>query len=162
MTGTGKQGSEFRVRPAAEADEAGWRRLWRAYCDFYGVTILPEVTDTLWHRILDPKTPVYALVAESGAAGGREPRLIGIANYVLHPYTWGTELICYLEDLFVAEYARERGTGRGLIEALAALAKENNWPRVYWHTHELNEVARSLYERITPRDPFVRYVVKLG
>jgi GNAT superfamily N-acetyltransferase len=162
MTGTGKGGSEFRVRPALPADEAGWRQLWHAYCYFYSVSIRPEVTDTLWRRILDPKTPVHALVAESAAARAGEPRLTGIANYVLHPYTWGTEPICYLEDLFVAEYARERGTGRGLIEALAALAKENNWPRVYWHTHELNEVARSLYERITPRDPFVRYVVKLG
>jgi GNAT superfamily N-acetyltransferase len=159
---TGKDGSEFRVRPAAPADEAGWRQLWRAYCDFYDVSIPPEATDTLWRRILDPGTPVYALVAEIGAAGGTEPRLTGIANYVLHPYTWGTEPICYLEDLFVAEHARERGTGRALIEALVAMAEKNSWRRVYWHTHEENGVARSLYERITPRDPFVRYVVKVG
>jgi GNAT superfamily N-acetyltransferase len=153
---------KFHIRPALAGDEAGWRGLWRAYCDFYSVTILPEVTDTLWRRILDPKTPVHALVAESGTAGGGEPRLTGMANYILHPYTWGTELICYLEDLFVAAHARERGIGRALIEALAAMAKESNWRRVYWHTHELNEVARSLYERITPRDPFVRYVLKVG
>jgi GNAT superfamily N-acetyltransferase len=126
------------------------------------VRVLPEVTDTLWRRILDPQAPVYALVADSGMAGGGEPRLTGMANYVLHPYTWGTELVCYLEDLFVAEDARERGTGRALIEALVAMAKENDWRRVYWHTHEENEVARSLYEKITPRDPFVRYVVKVG
>jgi GNAT superfamily N-acetyltransferase len=158
---TGKDGSEFRVRPAVAADEAGWRQLWRAYCDFYGVSILPQVTDALWRRILDSKTPVHALVAES-SAGGKEPRLTGIANYILHPYTWGTELICYLEDLFVAEHARERGIGRALIGALVTMAEENNWRRVYWHTHEQNGVARSLYERITPRDPFVRYVVKVG
>jgi GNAT superfamily N-acetyltransferase len=162
MTGPGKGDSEFRVRSALLADEAGWRRLWRAYCNFYGVSIPPGVTDTLWRRILDPGTPVHALVAESVPAGGREPPLIGIANYVLHLYTWGTEPICYLEDLFVAEHARERGIGRALIETLAAMAEENNWRRVYWHTHEANEVARSLYERITPRDPFVRYVVKVG
>jgi GNAT superfamily N-acetyltransferase len=162
MTGTGKGGSAFRIRPAAAADEAGWRRLWRAYCDFYAVSVAPEVTDTLWRRILDPQTAIHALVAESGTAGGGERRLTGMANYVLHPYTWGTELVCYLEDLFVAEHARERGTGRALIEALVAMAKENNWRRVYWHTHEENGVARALYEKITPRDPFVRYVVKLG
>jgi GNAT superfamily N-acetyltransferase len=162
MTGPRKADSEFWVRPALPADEAGWRQLWRAYCDFYGVSIQLGVTDMLWHRILDPGTPVHALVAESGRTGGREPQLIGIANYVLHPYTWGTELICYLEDLFVAEHARERGIGRALIETLAAMAEENNWRRVYWHTHEENRVARSLYERITPRDSFVRYVVKVG
>jgi GNAT superfamily N-acetyltransferase len=162
MTNAGGGGKERLVRPAEAADEAGWRWLWRAYCDFYGVTILPQVTDTLWRRILDPEAPVYALVAESGTAGGGEPQLVGIANYILHAYTWGTELICYLEDIFVAEHARERGMGRALIEALIEMAKMNDWRRVYWHTHEQNSVARSLYERITPRDPFVRYVVKLG
>jgi GNAT superfamily N-acetyltransferase len=162
MTPGSEGGRECRVRPAEAADQAGWRQLWNAYCDFYGVTLLPQVTDTLWRRILDPGTPVYALIAESVAASGKEPRLIGIANYILHPYTWGTELVCYLEDLFVAEHARERGTGRALIEALIGMAKANNWHRVYWHTHEQNSVARSLYEKIAPRNPFVRYVVKLG
>ena len=88
-------------------------------------------------------------------------QLIGVANYVLHPYTWGTDLICYLEDLFVAEDARGDRRGKALIDALVHMAKVKGWPRVYWHTHEDNEVARSLYDQITPVDPFVRYVVKL-
>jgi GNAT superfamily N-acetyltransferase len=115
------------------------------------------VTGDLWRRILSQETKVYALVAEDRARGG----LIGIANYVLHPFTWGAENICYLEDLFVPEVARCRGVGRALIEGLIALARDKGWPRVYWHTHELNEPARSLYEAITPRDPFVRYVVRV-
>jgi GNAT superfamily N-acetyltransferase len=162
MSGTVKRDTKFRVRPAATADKASWHQLWSAYCDFYGVMMPHWVSDTLWHRILDPATPVHALVAESEGAIGGEPRLTGIANYILHPYTWGTEPICYLEDLFVAEHARERGIGRALIESLIEMAGRNKWRRVYWHTHEQNEVARSLYERITPRDPFVRYVVKVG
>ena len=33
---------------------------------------------------------------------------------------------------------RGSGTGRALIEGLVELGKENDWRRVYWHTHEKN------------------------
>jgi GNAT superfamily N-acetyltransferase len=147
------------VRVVSAADEAGWQRLWHSYCRFYGVSIPPDVTQSLWRRIMDRRRPIYALVAEETGERGKTD-LIGFANYVLHPFTWGTQDICYLEDLFVAEHARGRGAGSALIEALIGMAKRNGWPRLYWHTHELNEPARSLYEKFAPADPFVRYVVK--
>ncbi len=147
------------VRPARATDEAGWRRLWQGYCDFFQVTISPDITASLWRRIMDYRTPIHALVAERHLGHGRT-ELIGFANYVLHPYTWGTELICYLEDLFVAEHARGIGAGRALINELIRFSHENGWSRLYWHTHEINE-ARKLYDSITPVDPFVRYVVKI-
>jgi GNAT superfamily N-acetyltransferase len=153
--------SSFHVRPVRARDEWAWRLLWREYCDFYGVSVSPEVTDELWRRIMDRHTPVSALVAEAGPAEAGDARLVGIANYVLHPYTWGTELICYLEDLFVAEQDRGKGAGKALIGALIRLSEKNGWPRLYWHTHEDNKTARSLYDRITPVDRFVRYTVKL-
>ncbi len=152
----------LRVRPAAACDEAAWRLSWRAYCDFYETQIPAEITDMLWLRILDPEAPFFALVAEEVPAASPHGRVIGFANYVLHPYTWGAGVLCYLEDLFVAEHARGRGAGTALIETLVQMAAENGWPRVYWHTHRLNEVAQSLYNKITPPDPFVRYVVKVG
>ena len=150
-----------RVRPVEAADEAAWRRLWRGYCDFYQVTVPEDVTDTLWLRIMDERTPMRALVAETVSRRGK-PQIIGFANFVLHPFTWGTGLMCYLEDLFVAEECRCSGVGRSLIETLVGMARENGWARVYWHTHELNKVARALYDKIMPVDPFVRYVVHLN
>jgi GNAT superfamily N-acetyltransferase len=149
------------VRQAEPADELDWRRLWQFYCDFYAVYVPQDVTDALWRRILDDRMPVHALLAETVPDAKKAPELIGFANYVLHPYTWGTDLICYLEDLFVLERARGAGAGSALIGELIHMAEENGWPRVYWHTHELNQRARSLYDKITPVDPFVRYVVKL-
>jgi GNAT superfamily N-acetyltransferase len=153
--------SSFHVRPVRAKDEWAWRLLWREYCDFYGVSVSPAVTDELWRRIMDDRESINALVAEAPAGEADDARLAGIANYVLHPYTWGTELICYLEDLFVAEEARGKGAGKALIGALIRLSEKNGWPRLYWHTHEDNKTARSLYDRITPVDRFVRYTVKL-
>ncbi len=160
MSLAGRNIAACRVRPASAADEVGWRQLWHAYCVFYSVRIPTEITDTLWRRIVDPEVPIYAMVAETAGAPHGEASLVGFANYVLHLYTWGTDPICYLEDLFVSEHARGSGVGSAIIKDLIALAKKKGWPRLYWHTHELNEVARSVYDKFTPVDPFVRYVVK--
>ncbi len=150
----------FRVRTVGAADEVGWRRLWKGYCDFYEVSISQDVTDTLWRRIMDGRAGIHAVVAES-VSDEIEPRLIGFGNYVLHPYTWGKGVMCYLEDLFVTEEWRRTGVGRALIETLIQKGYDNGWARVYWHTHESNDVARSLYDKVIPVDPFVRYVVHL-
>jgi GNAT superfamily N-acetyltransferase len=69
--------------------------------------------------------------------------------------------MCYLEDLFVAEQARRAGVGMALIETLIQMGYDKGWARVYWHTHQSNEVARSLYDKVIPVDSFVRYVVHL-
>jgi len=84
---------------------------------------------------------------------------VGLANYVLHPYTWGPAPVCYLEDLFVAPEARGAGVGRRLIEHLVEQARELGWARVYWHTREDNATARRLYDRFGPADGFIRYTV---
>ena len=151
---------QWRVRSAETADEGGWRRLWKDYCDFYGAQISRDVTDALWRRILEGRMGIHALVAES-VSPAEDPRLIGFANYVLHPYTWGKGVMCHLEDLFVAEQARRRGAGRAMIETLIHMGYDRDWTRIYWHTHESNDMARSLYDKVTPLDPFVRYVVHL-
>ena len=65
-----------------------------------------------------------------------------------------------LEDLFVASAARGKGAGRALIEARVTLGTEQGWRRVYWHTHESNERARSLYDRLAKRTDYVRYGIE--
>jgi GNAT superfamily N-acetyltransferase len=85
---------------------------------------------------------------------------VGFANYVLHPHTWSLRPACYLEDLFVASAARGEGAGRALIEALVTFGREHGWRRVYWHTHENNERARILYDRLAKRTDYVRYDIE--
>jgi GNAT superfamily N-acetyltransferase len=141
------------IRPVQPGDEAIWRNLWLQYCTFYELTLPNRVTDTLWARLMDQTFPIHALVAEADGT------VQGFTNYVIHPYTWGTNDICYLEDLFVSEDARGKGLGRALIEDVARLARLHGWTRVYWNTHENNTRARALYDKIVPVNPFVRYVI---
>jgi GNAT superfamily N-acetyltransferase len=148
---------EIKIEPIGPDDEAAWRPLWDQYCAFYQVSVDPGVTSTLWGRLMDPASTVKALVARDQAG-----RILGFCHYVLHPNTWGTSLICYLEDLFTDPASRGQGVGRALIERLVALGREHGWGRVYWHTQETNATARRLYDGVTEgADGFVRYVIRL-
>jgi GNAT superfamily N-acetyltransferase len=143
------------VRPIEARDAAAWRELWEGYCRFYEVQIAAAVTEHTWRRICDPASPVAAIVAEQAGAG-----VIGMANYILHENTWELAPVCYLEDLFVSPAERAGGVGQALIDWLVARMQADGWSRIYWNTRENNYRARGLYDKYTPRDPFVRYVIK--
>ena len=147
--------SDTHVRAIRGDDETSWRLLWKGYCDFYEVALGEEVTAHTWRRILDPASPVDAIVAEDARG-----EVVGIAHYVLHENTWTTTPVCYLEDLFVAPSARGTGAGRALLDWLVAALRERGWSRLYWMTKESNATARRLYDHYTRADGFVRYVVK--
>ena len=54
----------------------------------------------------------------------------------------------YLEDLFVREPARGRGTGRALVTYLARLAVSRGWGRVEWAVLDWNTAAIGFYRRL--------------
>jgi GNAT superfamily N-acetyltransferase len=145
----------FLIRAAETGDEQDWRRLWAGYCDFYGVRLPEEVTVATWQRILDPENPIDAFLALL------DGEVVGIVNYVLHPFTWSERPTCLLEDLYVSPTARGRGVGTRLIEHLLAKARPEGWARVYWHTRANNEAARRVYDRFSPADGFIRYTILL-
>lgn len=143
------------VRPVTAADYAQWLPLWEGYNAFYGrsgPTALPaEITHSTWRRFLDPAEPVHALVAE------RAGQLLGLTHYLYHRSTIHLGLVCYLQDLYTAAGARRQGTGRALIEAVAARARAAGAARVYWLTHETNHVARRLYDQVAANSGFIVY-----
>ena len=142
------------IRAALPADEAAWRQLWRAYCEFYRVQMPEEVTGRTWTRILDPDSQVMCIVAEV------DGQVYGFANCVVHENTWETQLVCYLEDLFVTPAARGHGLGTALLEWLRNAMRAEGWARLYWMTKADNAPARRLYDRFTQADGFVRYVIR--
>ena len=143
------------TRPLSREDYDQWLPLWDGYNAFYGragdTALAPEITRTTWTRFFDAYEPVHALVAEADGA------LLGLTHYLFHRSTTTIEPICYLQDLFTTEAARGRGVGRALIEGVYARAREAGSPRVYWQTHETNQVAMTLYDKVAERSGFLVY-----
>lgn len=139
------------IRPVAAEEREPWEALWSAYLDFYGATISAAVRDATWARLHDPAVPLHALVAVDGT------RLVGLAHYVFHASAWTLGPYCYLQDLFTAPEARGRGTGRALIEAVAAEARSAGADRVHWLTMADNAPARALYDTLADRSGFIQY-----
>ncbi|MGN6484811.1 MAG: GNAT family N-acetyltransferase [Thermomicrobiales bacterium] len=146
------------IRDLGREDETAWRDLWAGYLRFYEASLPQETTDLTWERVVGDDPAFGGLVAVDGNADGA---ILGIANYILHPSTWGTTPFCLLNDLYVSPAARGKGAGRALIDALIARGREQGWARVYWVTKESNATARVLYDSYGPADGFIRYTVKL-
>ena len=142
------------IRAAEPRDEPRWRELWDGYTRFYEREPAEVLTRHTWARILDPSSPIHALVAEVNGRG-----IVGIANYVIHENTSAMSPVCYLQDLFVDPENRGGGVGRALIDWLVGEMGRQGWARLYWNTRHDNVAARALYDQYTPESGFVRYVM---
>ncbi|QHI97076.1 GNAT family N-acetyltransferase [Xylophilus rhododendri] len=144
------------LRPAQQSDFPAWLTLWLGYQAFYKVEIAPAVTERTWARLLDPAEPMHCTLAESAG------RPIGLVHHIFHRSTWTDGPYCYLQDLFVAPELRGQGTGRQLIEHVYEQARMAGASRVYWLTHETNQDAMKLYDRVADRSGFLQYRHLLG
>ncbi|MCJ9751761.1 GNAT family N-acetyltransferase [Neorhizobium sp. BETTINA12A] len=140
------------IRPLEPADRTAWEPLWEAYLRFYETVLPKEMYDLTWSRLHDSTEPMHALGAfdETG-------KMIAIAHVIFHRSCWLPESTCYLQDLYVKNTLRGRGTGAALIEAVADLARANGAGRLYWLTQESNAAARRLYDRIAQNSGFIQY-----
>jgi GNAT superfamily N-acetyltransferase len=141
------------IRRIEAGDEPRWRELWDGYTRFYEREPREALTRRTWARIMDPGSPIDAIVAE------HRGRVMGIANYLTHESTLAVMPVCYLQDLFVDPACRGAGLGRAMIDWLVAEMKARGWARLYWNTRADNAQARALYDRYTPESGFVRYVL---
>jgi len=139
------------ILPLDRGHHGAWLPLWRAYQDFYKVTIPDQVSAATWNRLLDPAEPISGALAWDGEDA------VGLVHHVRHRSTWTVGDYCYLQDLIVAPAARGRGLGRALVEHVYAAARAAGCSRVYWLTHETNTDAMALYDRVAERSGFVQY-----
>jgi GNAT superfamily N-acetyltransferase len=143
------------IRPVVQTDYDQWLPLWDGYNAFYGrsgaTALAPEITKITWMRFFDCYEPVHALVADKAG------ELLGLTHYLFHRSTTAVAPNCYLSDLFTNESARGKGVGRALIDGVYQRAKLAGSPRVYWQTHQTNQTAMQLYDKVAEHSGFVVY-----
>src|SRR5271165_5669909 len=69
----------------------------------------------------------------------------GFALYFFNYSTWMGRPGLYLEDLFVHVEFRGLGIGKALLQRVAAIAVENNCPRLQWEVLDWNTPAIDFY-----------------
>jgi GNAT superfamily N-acetyltransferase len=131
-----------------------WNRLWQAYLVFYETHLSDDVTRTAFQRMTDPTEPTGGFLARDASG-----QAVGMVNWIDHRTNWAIGNSCYLQDLYVAEAGRGLGTGRALIEAVADAARTRHCARVYWQTHETNETAMILYDKVAKKSGFLVYTL---
>lgn len=140
------------IRPLMRGDEAEWRRLWRAYLEYYETVLPDETYDVYFERLLgDDPMDYNGLIAEV------DGKPVGLTHYLFHRHGWKVENTCYLQDLYADPEVRGTGVGRALIEAVYKAADRAGAPSVYWLTQDFNAEARKLYDRIGTLTPFIKY-----
>ncbi len=139
------------LRAVSAEDHAAWMPLWRGYQAFYRVDIADATTAITWARFLDKAEPMHAAIAWQGT------RAVGLVHWIMHRGCWSVGDYCYLNDLYAEPDVRGIGVGRALIEHVYESARQAGCSRVYWLTHESNDVAMRLYDRIADRSGFVQY-----
>lgn len=138
------------------ADFDDWNLLWQSYLVFYKSALSDEVTATAFARMVDPTEPTGGFLARD-AQGQAVGPAIGMVNWIDHRTNWALGNSCYLQDLYVSEAGRGLGMGRALIEAVADAARTRGCARVYWQTHEANETAMLLYDKVATKSGFLVY-----
>lgn len=126
-----------------------WLSLWQDYLEFYKADVDDVVTQTLWQRILTKDIHGFGVFQDN--------ELIAFAHCVIHPNTWHTLPVCYLEDLFVAHRVRRQGVASFAIEQIYCLAKDNGWHRVYWVTDKDNYDAQRVYDKFADTPEVILY-----
>jgi GNAT superfamily N-acetyltransferase len=139
------------IRALELSDRAIWDDLWGQYQVFYKTKIGAETSDVTFKRLLDSSVPMNGLVAEV------DGKVVGIVHYIFHYSTWTVGPYCYLQDLFTSAEARGRGVATKLIEAVYEKAQAHGAARVYWLTHETNDVAIKLYEKVADKSGFIQF-----
>lgn len=143
---------QVNVRLLTAGDRAQWQALWQGYLTFYDAQISDSVTDLTWERMLDAQEPLWGI-----GAFDDQGTMLGFTHFLYHRSTWSATHYCYLEDLFATPQVRGKGVGRALIEAVRQHAAANNSSRLYWHTHETNATAQTLYDKVAKKSGFIKY-----
>lgn len=127
------------IRMASPSDVGELAPLFDAYRRFYGQPAdLERARDFIGERL--NRHDAWILVAQRGEA------LVGFTQLYPSFSSTRTSRIAILNDLFVAESERGRGTGRALLSAAEDLGRKLGLDALELATATDNAAAQSLYE----------------
>lgn len=139
------------IRKLQKQDFDQWLKLWNLYLEFYKYSIDEDVKIATFDKFIYANGNMHCAVYE------QDGEIIGFVHYIFHPSTWTKGYYCYLQDLYVLESKRGAGVARQLIENVYKAAEDSACSRVYWLTHESNETAIKLYEKVADNAGFVQF-----
>lgn len=101
-----------------------------------------SVTELEQHLFgVDPKLFTHVAEDESG-------QVVGIAMWFLTYSTWEGKHGIHLEDLYVRESERGKGTGTALLKTLAQICVARDYRRLEWAVLDWNAPAIGFYDSI--------------
>lgn len=138
------------LRAARPDDAADLHRLIVALADFERLRHLVQATPETIHEQLFGR-PAHERPAAEAVVAERDGRVVGFALFFANFSTFLARPGLYLEDLFVEEAERGRGTGRALLVHLAGLAVARGAGRFEWSVLDWNASAIAFYESMGAR-----------
>lgn len=134
---------DIKIRKAKKKDSGGIIKLIKELADFEKLDPPDKkATDNLLKDIFKKNSPVKVLVAES------RKELTGYAFYFYTYSTFLAKKTLYLEDIYIANKYRGKGTGKMFFKKLLKIAKKNKCGRMEWHVLDWNIDAIKFYEKM--------------
>jgi GNAT superfamily N-acetyltransferase len=100
-----------------------------------------------------PSSGLYALIARND--GGEA---VGFAHMSRTFFAWTASSILFLQDFFVVDAERGKGTGTALLRAVYDFADRHGTSQVFWMVDEHDERLKAFYARNATRTPYLRYM----
>jgi GNAT superfamily N-acetyltransferase len=144
---------QIEIRDAEPNDIQAVLQLMRDLADHEGLLAYFQLTgDSLAEYCLREPKRFHLLVAVSGAA------VVGYATYMFQFSPWAGREYMFLDDLYVAEAARNAGAGRRLMQRVGEVAIGRGVD-VRWHVETVNQSAQKFYSGLGAelRDKLIAY-----
>jgi GNAT superfamily N-acetyltransferase len=143
QTATDYGAGSMEIRNVKETEIEQLLDLLRAKAEFDGCPeSLRATAANLREALLSEQPMAHALVAvEDGVIVGMATYFTMFSTFIVKPGFW-------LDDLFVYEPYRGRGTGRALMEHLCRIAEQRGCCRIDWLVSRFNDRGQKFYRSI--------------
>lgn len=133
----------FTIRPAVAADLPVILDLIRGLAEYERAPHEVKCDETrLRESLFGEKPDAEVLIATVG------DQPAGFAVFFHNYSTWWGRRGIYLEDLFVKPEMRGQGIGKGLLRALARIARDRDCARLEWAVLDWNQPAIDFYQSL--------------